>query len=334
MISRRTMLASLATSAALTASGSADAQITAGRPALSNLNASAQADAMFQYLVSIFGAKTLTGQQESIWQSDGPRHELNHIQQVTGKEPALLGLDYIDPNDWTDLNDRATAWYRRGGIATICWHWGNPLVGPGYDQTKIPFNAQKALIDPSSAEAKAMWRDLKAVGDQLEVLRDRKVPVLWRPFHEFTGDWFWWGKQGPEVFKALWLVMVDYYVRQRKLDNLIWVLGYTRNVDPAWHPGEGHYDILSADNYVDTHEPQKQMWTDLKALGAAKPIAMQENGPIPDPDLMAKAGTPWLFFLTWHSKFIMDGKVNDDVFLKRVYNDERFVTLDELPGWG
>ena len=334
MISRRTVLAQLGGFTAGAACGSVDASDAQSELALANSSASGEARAVYKYFLSIFGRKTLTGQQESIWQSDGPRHELNHIQKITGREPAVLGLDYIDPNDWSDLNDRATAWYGRGGIPTICWHWGNPLIGPGYEQSKIYFDAQKALTDPASRESEAMWRDLKAVGDQLEVLRDRKVPVLWRPFHEFTGDWFWWGKQGPEVFKALWLVMFDYYARQRKLDNLIWVLGYTSRVDAAYNPGEGKYDILSADNYIDTHDPQKQLWQDLKALKSDRPIAMQENGPIPDPELMSRAETPWLFFLTWHSEFIMDGKANNAEFLKRAYNDPRFITLQDMTGWG
>lgn len=329
-ISRRQALAGIA-GAAL--AGPALGQSLDSLPNLADLYATPEATAVYRYLWNIFGKKTLTGQQESIWQEGGPRHELNYIQQVTGKEPAVLGLDYIDPKDRQGVNDRATAWYGRGGIPTICWHWGNPLVGPGYEQSKIFFDAKKAFADTASAEHAAMWRDLKEIGDHLEQLRDRKVPVLWRPFHEFTGDWFWWGKQGPEVFKSLWLVMYDYFSNDRKLDNLIWVLGYSRKVDPAYHPGEGSYDILSADNYIDGHDPQKGMWDDLKALGGGRPIAMQENGPIPDPELMRAQRTPWLYFLTWHSEFIMDGKANAPEFLKRVYNDDSFVTLDEMPRW-
>lgn len=332
MFSRRAILAGLAAAAA---AGSAKSQmVIPGPPVTANDNASAEAKAMFLLLWDVYRqGKTLTGQQESIWQEGGPRHELNYIQQVTGKEPAVLGLDYIDPNDRQGVNDRATAWYGRGGVPTICWHWGNPLVGPGYDETKIFFDAKKALNDASSEEAKAMWRDLTEIGDHLEQLRDRKVPVLWRPFHEFTGEWFWWGQQGPDGFKALWRTMFDYFVHQRKLDNLLWVLGYSRKVDAAYHPGIDYYDILSADNYIETHDPQADMWKDLVALDPGKLVAMQENGPIPDPDLMPP-DVHWLYFLTWHSEFITDGKANDVDFLKRVYNHERFLTLDEMPPRG
>jgi len=325
-ISKRAVLAGLS---ALAATGAQGQTTEPAKGQLSNPDGSPEARALYAYLWSIYGKHTLTGQQESFWRADGPRHELNIIEKASGKLPAILGLDYIDPNDRQGVNDRATAWYERGGVPTICWHWGNPLVGPGYDQTKIFFDAKKALNDPTSDEAKAMWRDLTEIGDHLEQLRDRKVPVLWRPFHEFTGDWFWWGQQGPDGFKALWRTMFDYFVHQRKLDNLLWVLGYSRQVDAAYHPGIDYYDILSADNYIATHDPQSDMWRDLMALDSAQLIAMQENGPIPDPDLMP-ADVHWLYFLTWHSEFITDGKANDPAFLKRVYNHQRFLTLDEI----
>jgi len=88
--------------------------------ALSNPNASSQAVALFQYIKDIYGQKTLTGQQEPTWMSGGAQYELNYIQQHTGRQPAILGLDYISPGDYNGVDDRATAWYQnRGGIPSI-----------------------------------------------------------------------------------------------------------------------------------------------------------------------------------------------------------------------
>jgi hypothetical protein len=89
-----------------------------------------------------------------------------------------------------------------------------------------------------------LHRDLAAIGELLGVLRDRRVPVLWRPLHEFSGDWFWWGKHGPEAFKALWALMYDTFTRRLGLDNLIWILGWAgQNIDPAWYPGRDQVDV-------------------------------------------------------------------------------------------
>ena len=100
--------------------------------ALSNPRASAEARALYGYIWSIYGTRTLTGQQEQNFTPAGARVELDYIQTVTGRQPALLGLDYIEPADQRAVNERATAWHRSGGIVSLCWHWGAPDIGTGY----------------------------------------------------------------------------------------------------------------------------------------------------------------------------------------------------------
>jgi mannan endo-1,4-beta-mannosidase len=301
------------------------------KPRLSNPKATPQARALYRYLNAVWGHNTLTGQQESTWRG-GPRHELDYILAATGKQPAILGLDYIDPHDRDAVNARATHWRKAlGGIVTLCWHWGNPMIGPGYENSKIAFDAVAAL-KTGTPERAAMMRDLSEIAGYLGQLQDAGVPVIWRPFHEFTGDWFWWGKLGPEVFKALWLTMHDYFTRERGLNNLIWLLGYTAKPDPAWYPGRAHVDLIGADTYVKDHGSQKPLYDAVAAItGDAMPIALHECGPIPDPDLVIADRADWLYFLTWHSNFIDDGVTNPPDFLKRVYNCERYLTLDRLP---
>lgn len=74
------------------------------------------------------------------------------------------------------------------------------------------------------------WSDLKRIADHLTELRDANVPVLWRPMHECDGNWFWYGKQGGERFVKLWRIMFNYFSKERKLNNLIWVLCHTNHV--------------------------------------------------------------------------------------------------------
>lgn len=296
---------------------------------LSNPGASAEARALYARLWSLYGRYTLTGQQEQNFTPAGPRVELDHIAAVAGEQPALLGFDYIDPKDEQGVNDRATAWHRSGGLVTICWHWGAPDIGPGYENSKKDFDVARALI-AGTPQNIAMRRQMAHVGDLLAVLRDRRIPVLWRPFHEFSGDWFWWGKHGPESFKALWRLMYEDYAA-RGLDNLIWVLGWAgQNVDPAYYPGRDTVDIAGADIYVDDHGNLAPMFAQVKAaVGDSVPICLHENAPIPDPATLGP-DADWLWFMTWHTRWLTDPAQNDPARLKAYYASERYVTKDEL----
>ena len=324
-LSRRTTIASGLALASM-------AGATQARP-LSNPRASPQAQALYRFLQSVYGRKTLTGQQEGV--AHATPIELDYIEKTTGRLPAILGLDYIAPRDNAAVNERATAWHRSGGIVTLCWHWGAPDVGTGYENAKKDFDLVAALR-PGTPQNLALHRDLDAIGDLLTVLRERKVPVLWRPLHEFSGDWFWWGKHGPQAFKALWALMHEAFTRRRGLDNLIWVLGWAgQNVDPAWYPGRELVDVAGADIYAGDHGNLAPMFQAVKAIvGDTVPICLHENGPVPDPALLG-AQADWLWFMTWHTRWLMDPGQNDPERLKAYYASDRYLTKDELKraGW-
>src|SRR5699024_12023865 len=78
---------------------------------------------------------------------------------------------------------------------------------------------------------------------------DAGVPVLWRPLHEFDGQWFWWGKGGPKNFRRLWQLMYNRFTMHHGLNNLIWVLGYSGEIENGWYPGDEYVDISGADTY-------------------------------------------------------------------------------------
>jgi mannan endo-1,4-beta-mannosidase len=309
--------------------GLASAPVTAKpRPLPSDPSASSDARRLYRYLWSIYGRRTLTGQQE---RPAGLRDEIAYLQQTTGKLPALLGLDYILPSEWDGVYDRAVAWHRAGGIVTLCWHWGAPDIGIGYENSKKDFDIARALVSGTPQNV-AMMAQMAAVGDQLARLRDARVPVLWRPFHEFSGDWFWWGKQGPAAFKALWILMFDEYARRRKLDNLLWVLGWAgQNIDPAYYPGRQFVDIAGADIYVDDHGNLAPLFGKVKAIvGDSVPICLHENGPVPNPAALGPEAD-WLWFMTWHSRWLKDPAQNTPDRLAAYFRSDRYVTRDELP---
>jgi hypothetical protein len=298
---------------------------------LSNSSASPAARKLYTYLCSQYGRKTLTGQQEQGSAQPNPNGELDYLQRVTGKLPAILGLDYIDPRDNDAVNDRATAWARSGGIVTLCWHWGAPDIGTGYENSKKDFNVAAAL-KPGTPQNVAMMRDMTEVAHLLKVLQDRGVPVLWRPFHEFSGDWFWWGKHGPDAFKALWALMYDQFTRVHRLDNLIWVLGWAgQNVDPAWYPGRATVDVAGADIYANDHGNLASMFAQVKTIvGDTLPVCLHENGPVPDPTLLSP-DADWLWFMTWHTRWLTGADQNMPDQLRRDFASKRYVTKDELP---
>ena len=163
----------------------------------------------------------------------------------------------------------------------------------------------------------------------LTELKDAGIPVLWRPFHEFDGQWFWWGKDGGESFVKLWRMMYDYFTDEYGLTNLIWVLGYDGNVKNGWYVGDDYCDIIGADTY-DNSTNSKAWKRLLKVSSAGKPMTFHECGNVPSVEAFEKDGCIWSWFMIWHTDYI---KGNDKENLKNVYNSDLVITLDELPSF-
>ncbi|MDB5670367.1 MAG: mannan endo,4-beta-mannosidase [Alphaproteobacteria bacterium] len=140
---------------------------------------------------------------------------------------------------------------------------------------------------------------------------------------------------GPEAFKSLWRLMYAEFTGPRRLDNLIWVLGWAgQNVDPTYYPGRSFVDVAGADLYVEDHGPLAAMFGQLKAIvGDTLPICLHENGPVPDPAMLGPSAD-WLWFLTWHTRWLTDPSQNTPEALRRFYASERYLTRDELPRLG
>lgn len=149
---------------------------------LSNPSSSPEAQALYCYMQNIFGERILSGQMWAPWGID----ELDYIQNVTGKQPALRGMDYIHDNDNAAETQRAMDWWNNGGIPTIMWHWGAPGVGEGYENSKVRIDIERCF-QQGTQEYNDFWRELEEKADLLEQLRDANVPILWRPFHELNG---------------------------------------------------------------------------------------------------------------------------------------------------
>jgi hypothetical protein len=285
-------------------------------------NASPESRALLNFIYAMYGKKTLAGQMYAPWGID----EIQTVYDITGKYPAIRGEDYIHEKTNKRENELAIEWWKAGGIPTIMWHWGAPSKGEGYEQSKMTIDIDRCF-EPGTEEYTAMWSDLKRIADHLTELRDANVPVLWRPMHECDGNWFWYGKGGGERFVKLWRTMFDYFTKERKLNNLIWVLCHTGDPSADWDPGKEYYDLAGGDTYG--KGIQASLFNKLKEIhGNTIPIPYHECGTLPDPDECFKNGITWSWWMLWHTSHLYN---HDKEELKRIYNHALVLTRDELP---
>ena len=322
--------------------------------ALSNPNASEHAQRLFAYLQTIYGTNTLAGQYASDKGINSP--EVEAIYRLTGKYPAIVGIDLMDYSPsrvafgaQTQAIDYALEWARAGGILTLIWHWNAPkgLINTsaqpwydGYNTAATTFDLGAALDGSDPEGYRLLLRDIDAIARQLKLLADEDIPVLWRPLHEASGGWFWWGNSGANSYIGLWRLMYQRLTNVHGLNNLIWVYN---GQAASWYPGDHYVDIIAEDYYADPYDYGSLYNLFYKALrytDAPKMIGLAENGTIPDPALLVQDNARWLFFITWSDLFVVNpksGEISDQYneldHFTDVYNSETIITLDELPQW-
>lgn len=300
----------------------ADMTDDVSRHTLSNPNADEHTRKVYDYICDSFGTYMLSCQQESTWMTS-PDYEMEIIEQATGRLPAMRGLDFMN-DDFEGVVERSIEWHERGGLVTICWHTG--INGYGYTESLNDEPDFEKLLTPGTDEYNAMIANWDKAANALAELRDAGVPVLWRPFHEFDGGWFWWGKGGGENFIKLWQIMYDRYTNEFNLTNLIWVLGYSGEVKDGWYPGDEYCDIIGSDTY--NNSTNKLGWIRLESMGTGKPMAFHECGNVPPVEKFESDRDLWSWFMIWHTDFIVNQDMEN---LYDVYNSDRVITLDELP---
>ena len=299
-----------------------EASVYTPKHALSNPDADENAHRVYDYLCESFGKTMLSCQQESTWMGS-PDYEMDIIENATGKLPAMRGLDFMN-DDFEGVVERSKQWHEKGGLVTICWHTG--INGKGYQESLDDVPDFEKLLTPGTDEYNAMIENWDKAANALAQLRDAGIPVLWRPFHEFDGGWFWWGKKGGENFIRLWRMMYDRYTNEFGLTNLIWVLGYSGEVKNGWYPGDDYCDIIGSDTYDgSTH---KAAWDKLEAMNTGKPLAFHECGRLPRCDRFTEDGAVWSWFMIWHTDYVSG---QNKKILAEIYNSDTVITLDELP---
>jgi len=252
-----------------------------------NPKATASARAILKYFQTLSatppdaGRRVLSGQFTDF----GPGANLrliNQIHEQTGHWPALIGVDYADvgrgPLDYTASNRTARDYWNQGGLIKVSAHLYNPartnkagLRDKGVDLA--------SLLDPVSVAHTNWMEELDHLAAGLQELRDAQVVVLWRPFHEMNGDWFWWGGKDPATFIKVWQHMFDYFSQTKGLDNLLWVYGPNHGKNTAaYYPGDAYVDLVGLDAYTDFVDPAHiRGYAEVAAL--PKPFGFSEYGP-------------------------------------------------------
>ena len=189
------------------------------------------------------------------------------IRELVGDYPAVMGFDLggiemgdaknLDSVPFLRIREQLIAHVERGGIVTLSWHPRNPLTGGTAWDVKAPGVVTSILPGGSQHQKFQLW--MQRVGDFIATLKDSKgqpVPIIFRPWHENNGSWFWWGQKNCTdlEFRNLWNMLQD-YLNGRGFSNLLW--SYSPNLDGQWtterflqrYPGNSRVTLVGEDAY-------------------------------------------------------------------------------------
>ena len=297
--------------------------------------------AWFQQLQAGSELKLVSGQ----FLGFGPGAKLQaagRIHETTGRWPALVSVDYTDfKAGWIDPhtpNEVMLDYWRTGGLVGASAHLNNPARENGGGLRDKGFKLADLLVPGTPVYARWL-RQLDALAGALQEMQAAGVVVLWRPFHEMNGGWFWWGAQDPADLIRAWRQMFDYFTTTKGLHNLIWVYSPNHGSHTAdYYPGDGYADLVGLDAYTDFIDSGHiRGYPEVAALN--KPFGFTEFGPHgasdPPGDYDFRRFLAGLadnfprsrFFLSW------DGKWNpaENKFAREFYQDPRVITREMLP---
>lgn len=289
-------------------------------------NPSPEAVALYSYLRESYGKKIISGAVAQVaWNTV----EAERVERWTGKMPKINVFDYIhlwaSPASWINYGDISVveSWHNAGGIVGAMWHWNVPKSETA-TAADVTFRPEETTFHPANALISGIWEnavvnaDLQKMADYLLLLKNKNIPVLWRPLHEAAGNtyatgykgtaWFWWGRDGAEAFKELWIYMFNYF-KSRGLNNLIWI--WTTEVnDSPFYPGDDYVDIVGRDLYNSASATATAaQFEQIQALYPTKMITLAECGGVANIGEQWAAGARWAWFMPWYDYDAVDSDI-------------------------
>ncbi|WP_286967558.1 glycoside hydrolase family 26 protein [Flavobacterium sp. UBA4854] len=235
-------------------------------------NATKETKNLYQNLKIISKKHILFGHQHALEYGHGWSNEPNRsdVKSVTGSHPAVVGIDFSDFSGRSKeqiektkevLRKNVIDTYERGGITTVSWHFNNPASDGGFYWKDGISTASMSLIKPGGPNNEQYKEILKTIADFAHSVKakDGKLsPMIFRPFHEFDGDWFWWGKShtSREDFIAVWQFTISYLRDTLGVHNFIYAFSPDNqfNSEAEYlerYPSDEFVDILGMDDYAD-----------------------------------------------------------------------------------
>ncbi|MBW4080756.1 glycosyl hydrolase [Paenibacillus sp. S150] len=310
-------------------------QVTTGKMEPVNPNASVEASALLGRLYATVGDAVYTGQHNYY---EKPAEWYDTAAELTGYYPALWGSDfaYYTGGDMAELRqamvDEAMLQGQAGTMVTLTYHQTRPMDPAASGWESVTGDVTEAqmtdIVTPGTALYNQWAAQIDEVAGYLEQLKEAGIPVLWRPYHEMNAEFFWWGAR-PELFKQLWNNMYDRFTNLHGLDNLVWV--WSPNAESSWaydsapyYPGHNMVDVLAMDIY--NNDYRDSYYNKLVKLSGGRPIAIGENGELPDMQMLREKQPRYVYFMTW-SEYLTDK--NSISGIQAVYSDSRALNNGE-----
>ena len=343
------------------------------KPVSENAQTNEKTMEVWNYLRSVYGKQVITCQQMM-------GKDLV-FYNATNDLTAMKGYDFIfctGSYHSDDMIDEAIEWSKEsGGLCAFTWHWNvpkdidNPEGGYAFYTNEITNFSQVNAVTPGTKEYETIIHDIDLIATKIQRMESEGVTILFRPLHEASGAWFWWGLQGRdsatnEVFQKLWYMIYDRLENYHKLTNIIWVWN-GQNPHTAIHPNA--FDIEGIDRYYDQEDISAEALSTYyeKCYGelagydkycaelagkesTGKMMALTECGYSPDPEGIKAANTMWLYYMVWNGDFIYEtdaaGKAMVDLngtphpnpkkgitneMLAEYFSNDLYITHNKLP---
>ncbi|MGG9960912.1 glycoside hydrolase family 26 protein [Ferruginibacter sp. SUN106] len=235
-------------------------------------NATAETKALYYNLHKLSGKYILFGHQHATqyghgWNGDADRSD---VKSVTGSHPAVIGVDFSGlsgrpeaeiAKEKINLQKTIADTYNRGGVTTVAWHFNNPVSNTSFYWNDSTVVAAVKNIIPGGSHHEKYKAILTTIADLAKSIKGndgKLVPMIFRPYHEFDGYWFWWGKPHctAEEFKTLWKFTISFLRDSLHVHNFIYAFSpdNTFGTEAAYlerYPGNDYVDMVGVDNYND-----------------------------------------------------------------------------------